>query len=246
MATGRAVELVASLPQRQGDVVSFRRRATTSTPPRLAFEERLRRAGFALAAELFLAYEGTDPTAETDVHAATVVGVLATLAAEFAQAAVALNRRTTAPVAAGGWVLGGEADTILYALDADTGVATVWQLIAAGATDAGLGRQDLPDLGTVLAHTEATIGEKPFPVVTVSSAFRPKALLRAAAARHRHLAQALAADEGLCTPHEQALVIGAAIGEIIRHDQRPAPLTLLAAEVMLGSARLTPLPFAPA
>lgn len=244
MATGRAIEQMSPLARAGGEVVSFRARAERSTPPRQSITERVDRAGFAAAAHLFAAYEGTDVQTESQVHAPTVVAVLATLGAEFAQAAAAENRRDGVPVSAGGWVLGGGADTILFAADAASGVATVWQKLVEAARAAGVAGEDLPDMAAIVAHAEASIGEKPYPVFTVASPFRPKALLRAAAARHRHAIQSLAADEGLCSAHEQALVMGAAMGHVIRHEPRPATLTFLAAEAMTGAARLAPLPFA--
>lgn len=244
MATGRAVEQIKVGFEARGEVVPFRRLAERSTRPQQTIEERLDRAGYAVAAQLFAAYEGTDVDADSQVHAPTVVAILATLAAEFAQAAAVVQRRDTNRIGASGWVAGGAADVVLYAAADDCGFTTVWQMIVTAARDAGLAADDLPDIASVVAHVEATVGEKPFPVFTVASSLRPKALLRAAAARHRHTVQALAADEGLCSPHEQALVMGAAIGHVIRHEPRPAPLTLLAAEAMTGGARLAPLPFA--
>jgi hypothetical protein len=242
MASGRAVEAVANHAAPSGEVVAFRPRGYRSEP-RQSLDERLARAGFALATHIFTAYDGTDPSSDTQVHAGTAIGVLATLAAEFAHAAAAINRRAAVPVAAGGWLLGGAADPILYAAD-DTGVRTVWHMVLIGALAAGVQDDALPDMHAVVAHAEATVGEKPYPVLTVASPLRPRALLRAAAARHRHEAQAIAAEEGLCAPHEQALVCGAAIAHIIKTESRAAPLTLLAAEVLIGAARLAPLPFA--
>jgi hypothetical protein len=244
MATGRALEQSIAATQIGGEVVSFRARAERSTKPRQSMDERLQRAGFAVASELFTAYEGTDVTAGSQVHAPTVVAILATLAAEFAQAASAVNRRDSVRVTEAGWVLGGAADTILFAAEQASGTTTVWQVVADAAIARGLTASELPDMQAVVARAEAAIGDKPYPVLTVASSYRPKALLRAAAARHRLIAQAHAADEGLCSAHEQALVMGAAIGQIIRHEERPAPLTLLAAEAMIGGARLAPLPFA--
>jgi hypothetical protein len=224
-----------------GQVVAFRPKAGRA--PRQGFDERLVRAGLAIAAQVFNAYDGTDPDAPSSVHVPTVIGVLATLAAEAALQAAVVNRRAAADVAPGGWVLGGPADAILFSA-ADDGVSTVWQVIASGAVDAAVSAADMPDLDSILAHVEAHVGAKPYPVLTVASTFRPKALLRAAAARLRQLIQGFAADEGLCTPHEQALACGAAIAQVIRSEPRPEVLTRLAAEVLLGAARLAPLPFA--
>jgi hypothetical protein len=243
MATGRAIELKSEHGGSSGEVVAFRPRADRATAPRQSLDARLARAGFALATQLFNTYDGTDASHDTHVHVPTVIGVLGTLAAEFAQAAASVNRREAMPIATGGWVLGGAADAILFSAE-DAGCRTVWQMIVIGAMAAGMPLEATPDMNAIVAHAEATVGEKPYPVLTVASPYRPKALLRAAAARHRHMAQAVAADEGLCSAHEQALVAGAAIAQILKAEARPEPLTLLAAEVMIGAARLTPLPFA--
>ncbi len=243
MARGYSVDLLS--PERAvattGHVVAFKPNA--ARPAQQSFDQRLTRAGLAIASQVFNAYDGTDPSAASGVHVPTVISVLATLAAEAALQAATLNRRAESEIAPGGWVLGGPADGILFS-SADDGVRTIWQVIAAGSAAAGVAQADMPDMATVLAHAQANVGEKPYPVLTVASTFRPKALLRAAAARLRHPIHGFAADEGLCTPHEQALACGAAIANVIRNESRPEVLTRLAAEVLLGAARLAPLPFA--
>jgi hypothetical protein len=243
MARGHSIDAMHAEHQAlsTGQVIAFRQQ--TARAPKFAFDDRLARAGLAIAAQVMNAYDGTDPTTPSSVHVPTVIGVLATLAAEAALQAATLNRRFEARVGPGGWVQGGPADGILFSA-ADDGVRTIWQVIEAGAIDAGVIATELPDLETVLAHAEAHVGSKPYPVLTVASTYRPKALLRAAAARLRHPVQGFAAEEGLCTPHEQALACGAAIAHVIRSEARPEVLCRLAAEVLLGAARLEPLPFA--
>ena len=241
MASKPALD-VAILPVREtGEVVAFRSHRSRSTPPRQPFEHRLARAGLAIAAHLVEHSAGTAPDGES-VHPGTVVGILATLAAEAAVQAASVHRRAAIETAPGGWVLGGVADPILFT--GMTGAATVWDFVSSAAAEVGVPEAAFPDLGAVLAHAEAHIGSKPYPVLTVATALRPRCILRAAAARHRHAIHAYAADEGLCTAHEQALALGAAIAQVIRTEDDPAGLAALAAEVLVGAARLAPMPYA--
>lgn len=226
-----------------GQVVAFRRPQGRSSPPRHPFEHRLARAGLAIAAHVVEACSGTAPDGAS-VHAGTVVGILATLAAEAGLQAASINRRANLEAAPGGWIRGGAADAILFAGSGNGSVTTVWDFIAAAAADVRVAPNALPDLGAVLAHAEAHIGAKPFPALTVAPAIRPRTIVRAAAARHRHVVHALAADEGLCTAHEQALALGAAIAQVIRTEPEPALLARLAAEMLVGAARLAPMPYA--
>lgn len=245
MASNRAIDGdPAPTPTREtGHIVAFRPKHGRSTPARQPFEHRLARAGLAIAAHVVAHCAGTAPDGES-VHAGTVIGILATLAAEAGLQAASINRRESLDAAPGGWLRGGAADAILFAGSAHGGVTTVWDFIAAAALEARVDRGALPDLGAVLAHAEAHIGAKPFPVLTVAPAVRPRTIVRAAAARHRHAIHALAADEGLCTAHEQALCLGAAIAQVIRSEPDPSVLAHLAAEMLVGAARLAPMPYA--
>ncbi len=226
-----------------GQVVAFRRVRGRSTPPRQPFEHRLARAGLAIAAHVVEASSGTAPNGD-GVHAGTVVGILATLAAEAGLQAASVNRREAVQTAVGGWVYGGAADVILFQGTQQGGITTVWDFIAAAAVEVGVPDAALPDLDVVLARAEAHIGVKPYPVLTVPPAHRPRTVLRAAAARHRHVVHAFCADEGLCTAHEHALALGAAIAQVIRTEEAPGLLANLAAEVLVGAARLAPMPYA--
>lgn len=245
MASNRAIDgQLAPTPTREnGHVVAFRAKHGRTSPPRQPFEHRLARAGLAIAAHVVDQCAGTAPDGQT-MHAGTVIGILATLAAEAGLQAASINRRASLEAAPGGWIVGGAADAILFAGAEQGGVTTVWDFIAAAAQEAGVQPSALPDLGAVLAHAEANIGAKPFPVLTVAPSIRPRTIVRAAAARHRHAIHALAADEGLCTAHEQALTLGAAIAQVIRTEPQPALLAHLAAEMLVGAARLAPMPYA--
>lgn len=234
------------LRRQSGDVVAFRRRLDRPHPPAvLTIEDRLARAGFAIAAHLFEAYEGTK---STGAHPGTVVAVLATLAAESALQAVELNRRAPLDMTSDGWITGGPADHLLFRAEQPVWQRghglSVWDLVAEAARSTGVAADAMPDLALALARAEAHAGTRPYPVVTVASPHRPRALLRPAAARHRIECAGLAAAESLCTPAELALAYGAAIGQLISREAAPECLTQLAAEVLIGAARLAPLPYA--
>ena len=228
-----------------GEVVAFRPKHGRTSPPRQPFEHRLARAGLAITAHIVEHCTGTAPDGES-VHAGTVIGILSTLAAEAGLQAASVNRRASLDAAPGGWISGGAADAILCAGSAQGGVTTVWDFVAAAARDAGVAPSALPDLTVVLAHAEAHIGSKPYPVLTSPPALRPRTIVRASAARHRHAVHALAAAEGLCTAHEHALALGAAMAQVIRTEPEAARLAYLAAEMLVGAARLAPMPYAAA
>lgn len=245
MPPNRATETTAHAPYARETIrlVAFRPVPGRSTPPRQPFAHRLARAGLAIASHVVDSQSGTADDGHA-VHAGTVVAILATLAAEAGLAAAAVNRRVSLDVAPGGWVRGGVADTILFQGVDNGSLTTVWDLVAASASEAGVPADAVPDLDAVLARAEAGVGTKPYPVLTVPPGARPRSIVRAAAARQRHAAHAYAADEGLCTPHEQALALGAAIAQVVRTEPDPAVLTQLAAEMLVGASRLAPMPFA--
>jgi hypothetical protein len=207
-----------------------------------ALDQRLRRAGLAVATVVVEAVAVDDTC---DVHMPTVLVVCAHLAAEAAlQAAVVASRQPLA-TRPGGWILGGPADHILFAAAAAfERSATIWAPIAAAGEERGVQRSGMPDLKQIVAMAETALGSKPFPVYTVAAHALPRGIPRATAARLRHTIHGLAADEGLCTPHEQALACSHAVAEVIRRESEPAVLLQLAAEALISAARQTPLPFA--
>lgn len=216
----------------------------------VSLDQRLERAGLAIASHLFSAYDGTDADDEGScAHAGTMVAILATLAAESALQAAEVAARVPLETTRDGWVQGGPADGLLfrqghaYAGSAAVG-RSIWDCVVEGARSVGTSVPNASDLETMVARAEAHLGMKPCPILTVPVVFRPRALLRPAAARHRHETAALAAGEGLYASAEIALAYGAAIAQVIRHEPDAADLTRLAAETMIGAARLSPLPFA--
>lgn len=244
MAVQPAVDVAEESADVRGQVIAFRSASGRSTPPRQPFEHRLARAGLAIAAHVFEASEGTAPDGHS-AHPGTVVGILATLAAEAGLQAASVNRREATRTAVGGWVHGGAADAILFnSREAHGGITTVWDFIETAAIEAGVAREALPDLDAVLARAEAHIGAKPYPVLSVAPQHRPRAIVRAAAARHRNAVHAFCADEGLCTAHEHALALGAALAQVIRTEAEAEILVVLAAEMLVGAARLAPMPYA--
>lgn len=259
MSTGRineSVELEAT-PQRSaivasGNVIALSSAIRRNRPPAVSLDQRLQRAGLAIATHLFNAYDGSiglDGGDATTVHTGTIVGVLSTLAAENAQQAATVSSRTPLDVSDDGWVSGGPADGLLFGYgwayrDGDGVSLTVWDLIATAAHAAGVATSDLPDIAVIVARAEANFGSKPCPILTVAHDVRPRTLLRPAAARHRIETAGLAADEGLCMPAEQALAYGAAIAQVLLHEPNPTVHTHLAAEVLIGAARLSAMPYA--
>ncbi len=218
--------------------------------PLVGFDQRLDRAGLAIASYLFAAYDGTDTASDTaEAHAGTMVAILATLAAEAALQAAEVFAREPLSTTRDGWVHGGPADGLLFRYGAAFAGPralgrSVWDLAADACRAVGVTPPSASDLERIVARAEANLGTKPCPILTAPTEFRPRALLRPAAARHRHETAALAAAEGLCSSAEIALAHGAAIAQVIRHEPDAGTLALLAAEGLIGAARLTPLPFA--
>lgn len=219
--------------------------------PTVTLDERLDRAGLAIASHLFSAYDGTDTTGDDALgaHAGTMVAILATLAAEAALQAAEVAAREPLATTRDGWVYGGPADGLLFRYGNEFAgpnavTRSVWDLVADAARGAGAAVPSASDLERIVARAEAHLGTKPCPILTAPADFRPRALLRPAAARHRHDTATIAAAEGLCASAEIALAHGAALAQVVRHEPDAGVLTLIAAETLIGAARLTPLPFA--
>lgn len=237
-------------PHRGGaDVVAFRMLAS-GRGPAVALRQRMIRAGEAIAAHICDAFDTFDlETAEGRArHAATVAGVLATLAAECALRAAETQSRAPLVTTADGWVVGAPADGLLFrngeTYAPRSGIApTVLDIVAEALVDCDPAAR-LPDLDQIVALAESHMGAVPFPIVTTPLPWRPQALLRAAAARHRTQIAALAADCGFLMQGEVALVLGEAIGLVLRHSEAPAVVATLAAEVTISAARLAPLAYA--
>lgn len=218
--------------------------------PVVSLEARLDRAGLSIASHLFAAYDGTDTAGDaSDAHAGTMVALLATLAAEAALQAAEVSTREPLVTTRDGWVYGGPADGLLFRYGREFAGnhahgLSVWDLVAGSARAVGAALPSISDLERIVARAEAHLGNKPCPILTAPSDFKPRTLLRPAAARHRHETAGLAAAEGLCSSAEIALAHGAAIAQVIRHEPDADILALLAAEALIGAARLAPLPFA--
>ncbi len=228
------------------NLANVRRKRAAAAP----LDHRLERAGLAIASYLFSAYDGTDTDEDGPcAHAGTMVAILATLAAEAALQAAEVATRKPLDNTRDGWVQGGPADGLLFRFGHEYAGSSavgwsVWDCIVEGARSVGTAVPTASDLESLVARAEAHLGMKPCPILTVPVAFRPRSLLRPAAARHRHEAAALAAEAGLYASAEIALAYGAAIAQVIRHEPDADVLTRLAAETMIGAARLSPLPFA--
>lgn len=240
MSSGPAIAHAPAASTDRTEVVAFRAR-----PDRFgyrALDRRLDRAGLSVASHVVDALDHSDTGV---VHMPTVIAVLAVMAAEAALTAASIQTRTAIEVRTGGWIVGGPADAILFRFaDEGGGGATVWDTVLSAACAAPIPLAELPDLALIVAEAEARLGQKPFPVYSVVPHLRPHGVPRATAARLRHGLYRRAADEGLCTAHEQALVFGAAIGAVVRREATPVPLLHLAAEAVVAGARLSPLPFA--
>jgi hypothetical protein len=241
-----------NLPQVSGagaDVVAFRMLAS-GRGPALALRQRMIRAGEAVAAHICDAFDTFDlDTAEGRArHAATVTGVLATLAAECALRAAETQSRAPLVTAADGWVVGAPADGLLFRngetyAPSDGFAPTVLDIVAEALLDCDPGAR-LPNLDQIVALAESHMGAVPFPIVTTPAPWRPQALLRAAAARHRTQVAALSAECGFLMQGEVALVLGEAIGLVLRHSEAPGVVATIAAEVAISAARLAPLAYA--
>lgn len=231
------------------EIVAFRKLAAGHGQV-LSLRRRLVGAGRALTCYLCDAYQPVSAQVDQPVgsHEASVVAVMATLAAECALRAAETARRSPLEITDGGWVLGAWADGVLFAngetYSESKGIApTVLDLVAEALIDRDPTAR-LPDLDRAVARAESHMGTMPYPVLTVPVSHRPRVLLRPAAARHRGRIASIAAAEGFATPGEVALALGEAIGIMIRNSAEPGILAALATEVSIGSARLAPLPFA--
>lgn len=170
------------------------------------------------------------------VHLQTIVGTTAALAAEFALRA----SLATVPFGAQ-WISGGAADRLLFA-DANPGTVTVWSFPEALAKGRGLTAADRPDLAAIAANAESKLATKPFPPLSVPCLYYPHEYSLFAAPRFREGIQAIALKHGL-SPVEAATALGVTLAIFLSEAKQPEHFKytlLLAAEIMVASARMAP------
>lgn len=148
--------------------------------PTVTLDERLDRAGLAIASHLF-GHDGTDTTGDDGLgaHAGTMVAILATLAAEAALQAAEVAAREPLATTRDGWVYGGPADGLLFRYGNEFAgpnavTRSVWDLVAdAAARGAGAAVPSASDLERIVARAEAHLGTKPCPILTAPADFGP-------------------------------------------------------------------------
>jgi hypothetical protein len=210
--------------------------SSSGTSTSAATDEGKKKAGSEILDALLIAYRD-----ERGIHAETIIGAAAALAGDFALRGAIEDAGITLPEK-DSWVVGGVADPVLYGNE-QPGNHTAWSVIRAVALRAGAAEADLPNMEAVVARTTAAVGGSPFPPLTLPSKHYPKEWSPNACPRFRPQMDAIAERNGL-SKADMAGLFGVVIGILIEQTKEmlsPAIAATLAAEVMIGVARMAPL-----
>jgi hypothetical protein len=175
---------------------------------------------------------------EGRVHAPSVIGAAAALTGEFAQRAGDIPSGTGKP----GYVFGDAINAVLLE-DADKGRATVWACLQRAGRDAGLSERDIVDPIEVIRNVAAAVGGPSFPPLTVPKEHYPHEYSPNACVRLRPKVIAIA-DRLELSRRDLAIGLAMAIHGLIlltRDAVPPAISVRLAAEIVLGVAKMNPL-----
>lgn len=171
------------------------------------------------------------------VHAETIIGATAALAADFAL------RGTARELPVGhNWVVSEGADRLLYAGE-EQGEATVWSIIRGGALKAGADPAALPDLETTVKRVADAVGSSPFPPLSIPAEHYPHEWSPNAGPKLRDELAGITARAGLTT-EQTALALGFALARLMEYTSdvlAPELSATLALEIMAGVARMSPL-----
>lgn len=173
---------------------------------------------------------------ERGVHSETIIGAMAALAGEFALYAVE-------PVLPDdGWVYSEAVNGLLFENETK-GQTTLWSAIRVGARRAGASPDDLPDPIDVVARVAQSVGQSPFPPLSVPKKYYPHEWSPNACPKYRNQIAKLALEQNLSAT-ESAIALGYGIGLLIAKTSDtlpPAVAATLALEIMIGVSRMAPL-----
>jgi hypothetical protein len=169
------------------------------------------------------------------LQAECAIAAGAALTGEFALRAAGVPLPDKGPVPAG------LADDVLFA-GAREGRPTAWMFLMHAAVEAGAASYELPDIEAVAARI-AQEGGSAFPPLSVPEQHVPHEWLPNIAPRFRYRVIAVADAHDLSL-RAVTIALAAATGQLIirvRDDLAPLIGLTLAAEIMLGAARMAPL-----
>ena len=172
------------------------------------------------------------------VHAPSVIGAAAALTGEFAQRAGDIRFDTGKP----GYVFGDAINEVLLE-GAEKGRATVWDCLRRAGRDAGLSERDIVDPIEVIRNVAAAVGGPSFPPLTVPTEHYPHEYSPNACVRLRPKVIAIA-DRLELSRRDLAIGLAMAIYGLIllTKDVIPPAISVrLAAEIVFGVAKMTPL-----
>jgi hypothetical protein len=178
-------------------------------------------------------------TANKVVNAETVIGAAAALVGEYALRSTGLRLPETPT-----YIAGGPQDGILYTDMAKVPAGpTAWGVIAMAALQAGAEPRELPSIPDVMARTAAAFGKSPFPPLTVPQEYWPKEWSPNAGPRLRYDVGTIGMKHDLSAA-ELVMALAGTICHLIALTKDvlpPAIAATLAAEIMIGTARMAPL-----
>jgi hypothetical protein len=178
-------------------------------------------------------------TGDKFVNAETVIGAAAALAGEYALRSTGQPLPQTPT-----YIAGGPQDGILYTDMAKVPAGpTAWGIIVMAALQAGAAPGDVPSIPEVMTRTVAAFGKSPFPPLTVPLQYWPKEWSPNAGPRLRYKLGAIGIKYDLSAA-ELVLALAGAIARLIAMTKdvlAPAIAATLAAEIMIGTSRMSPL-----
>lgn len=173
---------------------------------------------------------------ERGVHAETIIGAMAALAGEFAL------RASEPTLPDEGWVHSETVNGILFENETK-GQMTLWAAVRKGAIRRGASPDSLPDPQDVVACTAKSVGQSPFPPLSIPENYYPLEWSPNACPKYRAQIEKLAMEQGLSTT-ECAIALGFSVGLLIAKTSDilpPAIAATLALEIMIGVSRMAPL-----
>jgi hypothetical protein len=170
------------------------------------------------------------------IHCETIIGAAAALAGEFALRA----SEPTLPDSR--WVTSTKSTGLLFENEA-RGEMSMWTIIRVGAEKAGAAPKALPDPVEVTGRVAASLGQSPFPPLSVPEEHAPHEWSPNACPLLRDAVERIGRENGL-SPQDLALELAMCITFLIHQAKDvlpPAIAATLALEIMIGVSRMVPM-----
>ena len=193
--------------------------------------ESNRAAGVQITRFLMQSYQN-----DQGIHCETIIGAAAALAGEF------VLRASEPTLPDSGWVTSTKSTGLLFENEA-RGKMSMWTIIRVGAEKAGAAPDALPDPVEVVGRVAASLGQSPFPPLSVPEEHFPHDWSPNACPTHRDEIERIGAENGL-SPSDLALELAMCIVFLMHQAKDVLPPVIaatLALEIMIGVSRMAPM-----